>query len=209
MDEAEQARAYADADFAEVNQRFVAGFRDAFPDFDTGTIVDLGCGPADIPARLASALCDVRIVGVDAARAMLRLARPRVRVDLVAARLSDLPVRGAAFDACLSNSLVHHLPDPRLFWRTVRVVSKPRAPIFVMDLARPSTREAAREIVLREAGNERAILQRDFFNSLLAAFTTAEVRAQLEEAGLRAFSCDLVSDRHWRVAGRNPERYQG
>jgi hypothetical protein len=55
---AEQAEAYAVADFAEVNARFVESFRMRFPTFGRGTIVDLGCGPADIAIRLARTLTD-------------------------------------------------------------------------------------------------------------------------------------------------------
>ena len=49
MDDAAQARAYASADFADVNQGFVDRFRARFADFTSGRVIDLGCGPADIP----------------------------------------------------------------------------------------------------------------------------------------------------------------
>ena len=52
MDEAEQARAYAMADFAEPNERFVGYFETEFPDLKTGSVLDLGCGPGDIVLRL-------------------------------------------------------------------------------------------------------------------------------------------------------------
>jgi SAM-dependent methyltransferase len=213
MDEPEQAAAYAAADFAEVNQSFVDAFRGTFPEFVEGSVIDLGCGPADIPLRLTRALRGVRIVAVDGARSMLRLARIGIararsgeRVDLLAARVPALPLRTHAFDACISNSLLHHLSEPRVFWHSVRSLCRPGAPVFIMDLARPATCTEAREIVLRESGNESALLQRDFYNSLLAAFTVDEVRAQLVEPGLESLSCERVDDRHWRVAGRNPER---
>jgi len=73
-----------------------------------------------------------------------------------------------------------------------------------MDLVRPPTRRAAAEIVERIAASESRILQRDFYNSLLAAFTIEEVRAQLDEAGLAHWSCETASERHWRVAGLIP-----
>ena len=53
MDEAEQARAYAQADFAEPNQRFVDCFEAEFPELQQGAVLDLGCGPGDIVLRLA------------------------------------------------------------------------------------------------------------------------------------------------------------
>jgi SAM-dependent methyltransferase len=54
MDEAEQARAYAMADFAEPNARFVGYFETEFPELLTGSVLDLGCGPGDIVLRLAT-----------------------------------------------------------------------------------------------------------------------------------------------------------
>jgi SAM-dependent methyltransferase len=211
MDEPEQAEAYAAADFADVNQGFVDAFRRSFPELVEGRLIDLGCGPADIPLRIAGAISRVDIVAVDGARAMLTLARRAVassrfasRIRLVTARVQDLPIRGRWFDACVSNSLLHHLPEPALFWPSVRGACRPRAPIFVMDLFRPPTRRGAAEIVEEAAGEESPILRRDFYNSLLAAFTVEEVRAQLADAGLAHCSCEIVSERHWRVAGRNP-----
>jgi len=52
MDGEEQARAYAAADFADVNQSFVDRFRATFPELSAGYVVELGCGPADNPMRL-------------------------------------------------------------------------------------------------------------------------------------------------------------
>jgi len=47
------------------------------------------------------------------------------------------------------------------------------------------------------SGAEPEVLKRDFFHSLCAAFTLAEVTAQLREAGLdRALHCKMISDRH-------------
>ena len=48
---------------------------------------------------------------------------------------------------------------------------------------------------------EPGVLQRDFFNSLLAAFTPDEVRGQLAEAGLPTLQVKTISDRHVMVTG--------
>ena len=55
MDDIEQARAYAEADFDESNTLFVDLFLQHHPDWSAeGTMLDLGCGPGDIAIRLAS-----------------------------------------------------------------------------------------------------------------------------------------------------------
>ena len=209
MDDDAQALAYARADFADVNRRFVERFLEHFPDFTSGRVLDLGCGPADIPMRFCRELPGITIVAVDASPAMLDLAR----ADLEAAGLmgrveprlgfvdgSALP--GAPFDAVASNSLLHHMDDPRVFWNAITANARPDAPILVVDLFRPPSREDARRIVDAASPNEPEILRRDFFHSLLAAYTRDEVRGQLQAANLGHLSCEIVSDRHVAVWGR-------
>jgi SAM-dependent methyltransferase len=211
MDEAEQAAAYAGADFAAPNQAFVDRFLSLAPALEQGRVVDLGCGPADIPIRLALARPGLHLVGVDGSEPMLahgRQAAARAgvgdRVELVCAYLPGPPPVGR-FDAVLSNSLLHHLPDPEVLWREVRRLGAPGAPVLVIDLFRPDSREAAGRLVAEHAAGEPEILRRDFEASLLAAFTPAEVRDQLEAAGLgAALRVETTSDRHLAVTGRLP-----
>lgn len=209
MDDPAQALAYARADFAAVNQAFVDRFRATFPDFTVGRVVDLGCGPADIPIRLARALPGAHITAVDASRPMLDLAREAIaaaglgdRITLVEGRLPRLPLPERGFDAVVSNSLLHQLRSPALFWQEARRQVRPGDPILVVDLLRPETVTAADAIVEKYSGGEDPVLKRDFFNSLCAAFTPDEVAGQLRAAGLGHLGAQVISDRHWAVAGR-------
>jgi hypothetical protein len=45
------------------------------------------------------------------------------------------------------------------------------------------------------------ILRRDFYNSLLAAFTEDEIGAQLAQMNLTRLLIDVPDDRHWVVGG--------
>lgn len=210
MDEDEQARAYALADFAEPHNRFVELFRETFPDEAvTGQVLDLGCGPADVTQRFARAFPDCRIDGVDGAERMLHYGQmilaqaglsPRVR--LIHAYLPGAPLPRAHYDAVISNSLLHHLQNPMVLWDAVKAHAKPGAPVFVMDLMRPASREEAEALKERYAAGEPEVLQRDFFHSLLAAYRVEEVAAQLAQAGLAHFAVRAVSDRHLAVSGR-------
>lgn len=209
MEGLEQARAYADADFSEPHQAFVRHFCQRFPDFRAGSVVDLGCGPADVTVRFARAFPDTVITGIDGSRAMLERARERVareglgnRIRLVELRLpAALPER---YDAVISNSLLHHLLDPMVLWDTVRAAAKPGAPVFVMDLMRPHSIAEAERLVALHAADAPPVLRKDFFNSLLAAWQPDEVRAQLAAAGLGHFRVEPVSDRHFIVWGMAP-----
>ena len=208
MDDEAQSRAYAKADFSASNQRFVDELVDRFRS-QLRRVVDLGCGPGDVTIRLARAAPDATITAVDGSPPMIRLARRAVReadvdtrVGLLEAVLPDLPLDAHAFDAVLSKDLLHHLPDPSVLWREVMRLGVPGAAVFVMDLIRPDTPEIARAIVTTVAGNEDAILQQDFFNSLCAAFTIEEVTRQLHAAGLGGLEVTRSGDRHLLVQGR-------
>ena len=152
MDDVEQARAYARADFADENQGFVDRFREYFPDWTGGHVLDVGCGPADIPIRFLRAFPNARVTGVDASRPMLDLASESVaeagladKVTLRCERFQALTLPDQA-DALLSNSLLHHVPNPLQFWFHLKQWAKPGACILVMDLLRPESPEAAQSL---------------------------------------------------------------
>jgi len=207
MDDPEQALVYAQADFEQENQGFVDRFREYFPEFTEGYILDLGCGPGDIPVRFARALPRCRITAVDASGPMIRLAEETVRkaglsnrITFRCERFQDL-AGVSTVDAAISNSLLHHVPNPLQFWHKLRLAVKPGSPVLVMDLLRPESPEEAQAIVNRYASGAPDILRRDFYNSLLAAFTEDEIGAQLAQMNLTRLLIDVIDDRHWVVSG--------
>lgn len=207
MNDPEQALIYAQADFEQENQGFVDRFRDYFPDFSEGHVFDLGCGPGDIPIRFARLFPSCRITGVDASAPMVRLAEDAVqqaglsgRITFSCERFQDLAGVSIA-DAAISNSLLHHVPNPLHFWHKLRLAVKPGSPVLVMDLLRPDSPEDAQAIVDRYASDAPDILRRDFYNSLLAAFTEDEIGAQLAQMNLTRLLIDVIDDRHWVVGG--------
>lgn len=209
MNEPIQAHAYAQADFSEAHDRFVVLFAKKFSKLPlTGTALDLGCGPGDITRRFARSYPAWRLHGIDGAANMLALGRAAnaeakldSRIELFERQLPCPSLPLAAYDAVISNSLLHHLRDPLVLWRSVRQFARPGAPVFIMDLLRPVSSQAAQELVNRYAANEPIVLRADFLASLCAAFTPAEVRAQLDEVDLTALQTEIVSDRHFIVYG--------
>ena len=208
MDHPDQVRAYAEADFAEGNTMFVDRLLERLdPERKSGRLVDLGCGPGDILYRLAARLPGWTLFGVDAGRNMLTEAerrRPtgigRESVEFVHARLPDTAGIDGPFDAVVSNSVLHHLPDPSVLWNTVARLSGDATTVQVMDLERPESESRARQLVDEYAAGEPRVLREDFYNSLRAAWTLDEIREQIASAGL-ALSAERVSDRHWMVHG--------
>ena len=210
MDDDAQARAYAAADFAEPHNRFVSLLRQHLPDLPPGGVaLDLGCGPADVTIRVARALPQWQIDGLDGSAAMLRYGHAAVaragladRVRLAQVRLPAVAFPRPAYDLVFSNSLLHHLGDPAVLWQSVRRAAPPGAAVFVMDLMRPGSRDAAARLVDVYCVGEPEVLRRDFFNSLLAAYREDDVRHQLRAAELEHLTVAAASDRHLIVWGR-------
>jgi SAM-dependent methyltransferase len=210
MSDDDQAEAYAQADFSEAHQAYVTLFDRLFPTRDPrARVLDLGCGACDVVIRFARANPGYTFDAVDGSPAMLRQARlalerfpdvaPRVR--LVEGYIPDVPLPHAPYDALLSSSFLHHLHRPEVLWQVIRRQGRPGALVLVTDLRRPDDEAAARDLVARYAADAPPVLRRDFHNSLLAAFTPGEVRAQLAAAGLHTLAVEVISDRHLAVHG--------
>ena len=209
MDEADEALAYAAADFAEVNSAFVERLCGLAPDRAGAVALDLGTGPADIPARLAGRKPGWRIIAADASRAMLLhgkalLSRTGAGVRLVMADAKRLPFRNACMDIVFSNSILHHINETARLWNEIRRVARPGALVFLRDLARPRCASDALDIVRKHAGNESALLREEYYRSLLAAYTEEEIVEQLDRAGLDGFEVRMVTDRHVDIWGEIP-----
>jgi hypothetical protein len=111
----------------------------------------------------------------------------------------ELPDR--RWQLVMSHSLLHQLHDPLVLWRTIASSSGSGCAVFVADLRRPDSELAARRIVQASSSGEPAILQRDFFNSLCAAFEPEEVRSQLIAAGLSQLEVRAQQPFHLSVSG--------
>ena len=210
MDSEAQTRAYAEADFDESNSLFTEKFREYFDHpLQTGAMADLGCGPGDISIRMAIQYPGWTVIGLDAGSNMLKLARQRLaseqldgRVRFQQSYLPDPSLPAASFDALISNSLLHHLPQPRVLWQSIVHLARPGAVIQVMDLLRPDTESEAQRLVDTYSADAPDVLREDFYNSLVAAYTPFEVSEQLLAAGLDRLKIEIPSHRHWIVHGR-------
>ena len=210
MDEPLQARAYSEADFSVPHDHLIELLRGRLPGLPgQGRALDLGCGPGDVSLRFARAFPGWHIDGLDGAPNMIALARQRAareeggsRVSFFEARLPEGGTGRRDYALVLSNSLLHHLPDPAILWSSISSYRAGGPSVFVMDLSRPESEEILEAMVATYASGEPEILQRDFRYSLHAAYRPDEVALQLEKNGLPDLSIELVSDRHWIAWGR-------
>jgi ubiquinone/menaquinone biosynthesis C-methylase UbiE len=205
----DQASAYAAADLSELHEPMLHRFKERFGVLGYGRLLDLGCGAADMAIRFAKAFPLLTVLGIDGSEAMLVRGRQAIReagmdqrISLEHRYLPDTSLEERCFDAVIANSLLHHLADPAVLWRTVHACAKPGAAVMVMDLRRPRDLNAAEHLVMCHAAEAPSVLRQDFFNSLCAAYSAAEIRAQLDAAGLPHFHVEEMGDLHIIAWGR-------
>jgi SAM-dependent methyltransferase len=213
MDDPEQALAYAQADFSATHGARVDMFRSLMPRVNLGgPVLDLGCGAGDVLLRFARAFPAAHFVGIDGSRPMLALAQaaidaePAVR-DRVRVRYGIIPqcqLPQEPWQLIMSHSLLHQLHQPQVLWQTLGDCADSAGSgcaVFVADLRRPASELEARRMVQSMSSDEPEILQRDFFNSLCAAFEPDEVREQLAAAGLTQLQVRTHEPFHLSISG--------
>jgi trans-aconitate methyltransferase len=211
MEQPEQVKAYAEADFEAPHSRFIELLQQHFnrPEF-AGTALDLGCGPGDISRRFAIAYPNARVEALDGSKAMLDYAalmlppELAVRMAFIHAKLPVTRLPQSGYAVIFSNSLLHHLPAPQVLWDTVKQFANAGAFVAAMDLLRPAGIAAAQRLVEQYAADEPPILQTDFYASLLAAFTLKEIKQQLRTAEL-SLAIQQIGDRHVFISGFMPD----
>jgi len=204
MDRPEEAREYDAMDHSTVIARFVADFLDAHGAGRGGELLDVGTGPARIPIALCRADRQFRILGVDLAGPMLDLARRNAaeagltdRIRFARGDAKNLPFPDGRFEAVVSNTIVHHIPDPAVALAEMFRLVAPGGTLMVRDLARPADEAALVTLVDLHAAAEPVAARNLFRDSLRAALTLEEVEEMITSLGLPAGGVAMTSDRHW------------
>lgn len=193
-----------------VNRRFV-------DDLISGPVgprvIDLGCGPAGIPILLCQNLDSIQVLAMDAEVEMLEIAKREIDfaglLDRIALRHADVcqmeEYEDALADTVISNSLLHHLDEPRLGLRTAVRLLRAGGRLFVRDLFRPASLEETEKLVALYAGQESENAQQLFRQSLLAALTLDEIREIAGGLGISDEHVQMSSDRHWTLDWRRTD----
>ena len=205
MAAAEEVREYLEMDHAAVNATFVDDLFAGGP--VGGRILDLGCGTAQIPILICKRSPDCEVMAVDSSIEMLEAARIEVELEGVVGQIALVHDDCKSMDAfesetvktLISNSLLHHLPEPVAgLSQMVRLVES-GGRLFVRDLVRPTSASAVEELVGQYAGAESDFAQQLLRQSLHAALTLDEIRGIARSAGVDSDSVAMTSDRHWTL----------
>jgi len=204
MEDEEQVLAYSNADFTSSNRLFV-NYIVKDTDKNINQVLDLGCGSGDVDIELATRLPNVKMLAIDGSNQMTKFAKQKIkdysldnRIEIETGRLPNLDIKTREYDIIISKDLLHHLPNPNVFWYEAERLSKESTTIYLMDLLRPDSIEDAKQIVETVASNEPDVLKMDFYNSLLAAFTIDEIKQQIGNTSFN-YHIEKLGDRHFII----------
>jgi ubiquinone/menaquinone biosynthesis C-methylase UbiE len=153
-------------------------------------VLDVGTGLASLPLELIRRRPDLSIVGLDLSPAIVLAARDRVRraglhrrVHVRKAHGRRIPFARGSFDLVISDSFLHHLPDPVPVLDEMARVLAPRGRILIRDFRRPGPSRI--EATIRRHGRRLPPEPfRLFADSVRAAFKVSEVREMIAESRL-------------------------
>ncbi len=215
MDSRREAVDYDAMDHRDVNVRFVedllaAAATRSVTDSPGAELLDLGTGTAQQPVILCQKWKQIRVVATDAAGHMLAVAGRNVaaarfgeRISLVRCDAKKLPFEDARFTVVMSNSIVHHVPEPRRVFREAIRVTSVGGQLFFRDLLRPATPAELERLVALYASGANPHQRKLFSDSLHAALTIPEVLDIVTSLGFAEQTVQQTSDRHWTwAAGR-------
>ncbi|MGE3806403.1 MAG: class I SAM-dependent methyltransferase [Gemmataceae bacterium] len=215
MDSADEARDYDAMDHSTVNRVFIDDFLAGWD--GQGPVLDVGTGTAQIPIELCRRHASVQVVAIDMAEHMLRLGADNVkkagcseRIRLEKCDAKRLPFADGSFGAVMSNSIVHHIPEPFAVLREMVRVLRPGGLLFVRDLLRPADDATVDHLVATYAAGSNDHQQQMFDDSLRAALTLEEIRGLVGPLGLDPAAVKQTTDRHWTLksTGQRPSSGQ-
>jgi ubiquinone/menaquinone biosynthesis C-methylase UbiE len=128
------------------NSSFMKSFyddvaREVATAIDRGTILDIGTGPGRLPLQLARLLPEIKVVGLDVSRDMIRAAARTAEKEGMSARVSfvnedaaNLPFDDASFDLVVSTASLHHWKNPLRILNEAHRVLKQEKEAWIYDI---------------------------------------------------------------------------
>ena len=179
-------------------------------DLDPVRILDVGTGACDIPFAIADAggpwrsvdvtAIDSRPEVIDAARRIEPRLADRSNIQLRVADGRSLPFENGAFDVAHASLVLHHVADDEAVAFLGELSRVARVGVVVNDLTRGTLPWLGAWLVLHAMTRNPYTLH-DGPLSVRRAFTPAEARQLVDEAGLRIVAEDAGFAGHrWAIA---------
>src|SRR5262245_52042765 len=122
----------------------------------------------------------------------------RITVEKADAKRFNYP--DGHFGAVISNSIIHHIPEPFACFAEMHRVCAEGCTLFIRDLLRPDDEPTLRRLVDTYAAGANAHQRSMFAASLHAALTLEEVRELVGRMKYPPQTVQQTTDRHWTFA---------
>ncbi|WP_330205438.1 class I SAM-dependent methyltransferase [Cyanobacterium sp. Dongsha4] len=204
MDDDLEAQEYDQMDFTEVNTDFALLASKLGK--EQSKVLDVGTGTARIPLILADFCPQWHITAIDLASSMLKIAETNIQEKNKSSQISlqlvdgkKMPYPDNSFDLIISNSLIHHIPQPLELLKEINRVVKKNGVILIRDLFRPKSEDDIEKIV-QKANLDYSPRQKQLFkDSLRAALTVDEIKDLAHEMEWYSAQVYHSSPRHWTL----------
>lgn len=204
MDDELEAEEYDRMDFTDVNTDFATLASKLGDSNSQIKVLDIGTGTAHIPLILSEIRPQWQMIGVDLADSMLKLGQKNLELAGKSAQISlqlidgkKMPYEDDSFDLVITNSLVHHIPNPLDLFLEIDRVVKVDGSILIRDLLRPNSIAEIEQIVQKANLDYSPRQKQLFFDSLHAALTLAEIEEIVHQVGWHNAQVYQSSSRHW------------
>jgi ubiquinone/menaquinone biosynthesis C-methylase UbiE len=176
-----------------------------------GWLVDLGCGPGHLVARIVHEFPDVKTIGLDVSKVATTIARHNSPADVyfspvfVVADGQQLPFSESSVDLVVSSLSLHHWRDAEAVFREIGRVLKPGGRFLIFDLRRDAPSYFYYALKMGQAFlAPQAIRQvNGATGSFWAAYTPSEIEKAI--AGIGVDNLQIKSQFGWMlVTGSKP-----
>lgn len=167
-----------------------------------GVILDIGTGPGYLPIEIARRASELRIVGIDLSKTLMRIAAENAareklsdRVQFIKGDGNRLGFRDNSFDMVISTGSLHAWKTPVRVFNECHRVLRPEGEAWILDPARVITPEAE-NMMKQTLGLVERIACR--WGSLTSKITPPYSRDEIEEIIRRsAFQRGTVTEERW------------
>jgi len=221
MNKKSQVKAYCAADFSlgEINLiKFISNYLEInnINLSKNDLIVDLGCGPGNISEKLSERWPDVKVLGIDGSKEMIREAESRMFKNKIMGKYGNLnylcsDIRKISsheifsrkeITLLVSNSFIHHIIDIDNFFEFIINLSNKQTINFHKDLIRPKDEKTALKLKDKCSQKYSAILTNDYYASLKASYRRNEIQKKILELDLESMNVIEESAEYLIVYGK-------